>query len=559
MADKLTFSNLRYRLRGMSHRMRLWSGLILFLFAATHLLNHALGIVSFEAMQTVQIWRTFVTQSWLGNAVLIWAALTHFCLGVAKFLRVRTWRMDVRSAVQLGFGLLIPVLLIRHVIGTTVPQDQFGIKVDYAFALWAMWPGEVINQAVLITLVWVHGCIGLYHWLSSKPFFRRTIELWYAFAVLTPTLGYLGFISAARLRAAEVVYENPFTTEQYQQITTMFVDGKLIYGAILAVAVGLWFALLFSDRLRTRVTIAYTDGTKISATKGQSLLEISRANRIPHASVCGGRARCSTCRVRITQGLDDQPVASEAEQKVLRRVGAPANVRLACQLRPSADLSIAQLLPGNIGPTASGLADKYHWGVERQVTLLFCDLRGFTQLSERLLSYDVVFLLNLFLGRMAEAIEDSGGHVDKFMGDGIMAIFGMDTTPEVGARQAITAARAMGGDLDSLNQSLRDDLPEPLAMGIGIHTGPAVLGRVGAPRKSGQIAPLTALGETVNIASRLEAKTKDLGVQLVVSAHTMTVSGLKPRPSDKVAQTKIRGLSTPIKIYALPRALDLPE
>jgi adenylate cyclase len=552
-------SILHRRLRGTSHRLRLWTGLILFAFAATHLLNHALGLVSFEAMQTVQVWRTAITQSQVGNVVLISAALTHFCLGVAKFLRMRTWHMGLRSGVQLGFGLLIPVLLIRHVIGTTVPQDQFGIQVDYAFALWAMWPGEALNQALLITLVWVHGCIGLHHWLAAKPIYRRAIGLWYALAVLIPTLGYLGFAFAARLRASEASYKNPFTTAQYQLITDMIGEGKLIYAAILAAALGIWLALLFADRFRARVKISYAEGMTVSATKGQTLLEISRANRIPHASVCGGRARCSTCRVRVTKGLEDQPAASEAEERVLRRVGAPANVRLACQLRPSADLSIAQLLPGNFGSEVEMQADKYHWGVESHVTLLFCDLRGFTQMSERLLSYDVVFLLNQFLGRMAAAIEDTGGHVDKFMGDGIMAIFGMDTTPEEGARQAIAAARAMGGDLESLNQSLREDIPRPLAMGIGIHTGTAILGRVGARSKTGQIAPLTALGETVNLASRLESKTKELSVQAIVSAQTMALSGLLLDPSNPVVQIHVNGHSALIEVYAIQRALDLPS
>ena len=296
----------------------------------------------------------------------------------------------------------------------------------------------------------------------------------------------------------------------------------------------------------------------VLAPRGLTVLDVSRMNRIPHASVCGGRARCSTCRVRVIEGLGQLPMPSEIEAQVLRRVGAPPKVRLACQLWPTADLRLSTLLPADFGVVGGARADKYLWGVEQEVTILFCDLRGFTKVSEGRLSFDVVFLLNQFLGRMAEAIEDTGGFVDKFMGDGIMAIFGMDAPAADGASKALVAARAMGGVLDSLNQSLRDELRVPLSMGIGIHSGSAILGRIGAAHRTESVARLTALGETVNIASRLENKTKELGVQVAVSATCMTTSGLVP--GDRVAPltVEVRGLSNPIDIYTAARATDLP-
>ena len=159
--------------------------------------------------------------------------------------------------------------------------------------------------------------------------------------------------------------------------------------------------------------------------------------------------------------------------------------------------------------------DKFFWGVEQEVTLLFSDLRGFTKLSEHRLSYDVVFLLNQYLGRMSEAIEDTGGYVDKFMGDGIMAIFGIDKPVKQGAIDALNAARAMGGVLDALNQSLHEELVGRLDMGIGIHTGPAILGRIGAAGGADTGRRITALGDTVNTASRLQSLTRSLETPLV--------------------------------------------
>ena len=289
------------------------------------------------------------------------------------------------------------------------------------------------------------------------------------------------------------------------------------------------------------------------------MLDISRNNRIPHASVCGGRARCSTCRVRVVEGHETLPPPSETEIKVLKRVAAPANVRLACQLRPTANLTISTLMPGNLDAARGGTIDRYHWGVEQEATILFCDLRGFTKMSEGKLSYDVVFLLNQFLGRMAEAIQNSGGFVDKFMGDGIMAIFGMETSAQDSAVSAIKAARAMGGVLDGLNQSLREELPAPLQIGIGLNTGPVVLGRIGAELRTDAAARITALGETVNTASRLEGLTKPLKLQIIVSKTTIETSGLTPGERMERRNVDVRGLSQRVAVYAVKRATDLPS
>lgn len=547
------------RFRPNQAQLRLWSGLVLFAFATTHLLNHTLGLVSLEAMQAGQDLRLLITRSLIGTLVLCSAALVHFSLGIAHFVRLRTWRIGTRGVVQLLFGLLIPILLIRHVLGTRGAHELFGVTDNYTYALWAMWPGEGVRLALLIALVWIHGCIGIHMWLSPKPWYRRNLWAIYGLAVLIPALAYAGYVSAARMVHLRGGVSSPFTSAQYAEMQQNFLRGSYSYFAIMAAAIGVWLLLLMGNQMGARIRVRYAYGPVISAARGLSVLEISQMNRIPHASVCGGRARCSTCRVRVLEGLEQLPPASVTEQQVLRRVGAPANVRLACQLRPTADLTISTLLPANLETGQSGDFDKYHWGVEREVTLLFCDLRGFTQMSEGRLSFDVVFLLNQFLGRMAEAIEDSGGFVDKFMGDGIMAIFGMESTPADGARRAIAAARAMGGVLDSLNQSLHEALRVPLSMGIGIHSGPAILGRIGAAHRTEAVARLTALGETVNIASRLEQKTKDLSVQVAVSAYALALSGLEATEKTLPQTVDIRGLSQPLDIVVAQRATNLPQ
>lgn len=540
-------------------RLRSVSGVILFAFVVLHLLNHALGLVSIDAMTAFEHARKALTRNPLGTGILTLAALTHLALGLSKMIQIQTLRIGARNLLQMAFALVIPILLIRHVMGTRGVHGLFGIRDDYPFVLSATWPGDGWNMAILIVLVWVHGCIGLHYWFAMRPWYRARMWLWYGLALLIPALAFSGFVSAARINRLEGVPYDRIDATQYDYLMGLITDLRYGYLVVLAFAVVAWALLLVADRIGSRVKVTYSSGLAVNAPRGLSLLAISRINNVPHASVCGGRARCSTCRVRVIAGQEHLVPPQEREMNVLRRVGAPANVRLACQIYPSGDITVSTLLPAQVAPGGDQAFDKYLWGVERDVTIMFCDLRGFTSISEGRLAYDVVFLLNQFLGRMAETIEDTGGFVDKFMGDGIMAIFGKDTSSEEGARDAIAAARAMGGVLESLNQSLRESLPAPLSMGIGLHTGPAILGRIGALQQTEAGGTrMTALGQTVNLASRLEAKSKELGVQVVLSAACAKRAGLRSIAGSEPELIEVRGLAKPVLVHAFRRTSDLP-
>src|SRR5262249_55109075 len=154
-----------------------------------------------------------------------------------------------------------------------------------------------------------------------------------------------------------------------------------------------------------------------------------------------------------------------------QRIGAPEGVRLACQLRPQGDLRVTPLLPATAQPRDGFLRPGYLQGSEREIAILFADLRAFTRLAESRLPYDVVFLLNRYFGERGRAVETAGGRIDKFIGDGVMALFGVESGTAAGCRQALAAARLMAERLDELNRSLADDLVDPLRIGIGIHTG----------------------------------------------------------------------------------------
>ena len=248
------------------------------------------------------------------------------------------------------------------------------------------------------------------------------------------------------------------------------------------------------------------------------------------------------------------PAASDAESRVLARVGAGPHVRLACQLRPSHDLRVTPLIPPSVPPALSWSQGHLMAGEERELCVLFADLRGFTGLSEQRLPYDVVFLLNRYFEAVGDAIDGAGGVTNQFTGDGVMALFGLEVGIEQGARQALSAAQAMQTAMQRLSADLHEELVTPLRLGIGIHSGPTVVGHMGR----GVATYLTAVGDTVNTASRLQDQTKDYACELVISARVarqagVDVSGMRHE------QITVRNRAEAIDIVIVPEVRDLAQ
>jgi len=304
----------------------------------------------------------------------------------------------------------------------------------------------------------------------------------------------------------------------------------------------------YAIQTRNRVRITYPGGVHVAVPRGLTILEGSRLFGIPHTSVCGGRGRCSTCRVRILQGWDSLPPAKPAEIRVLKRVGAPPNVRLACQLRPTHDVSVSPLVAATTAAThGHGYTQPpYLAGEERNIVVLFADLRSFTGMAERKLPYDLVFVLNSYFKVAGEAVAQAGGVIDKFLGDGVMALFGIESGSSEGCRSALAAASSIVGGVKYLNQLLATELAEPLKIGIGIHAGPAVVGRMGY----GPAVHLTAIGDTVNVASRLQDLTKEYACEMVISEQVAQQAGLNVASFPRHELT-VRNRREPLTIYVI--------
>jgi adenylate cyclase len=286
--------------------------------------------------------------------------------------------------------------------------------------------------------------------------------------------------------------------------------------------------------------------------KGLSVLDASRRAGIPHASVCGGRARCTTCRVRVLLGSESLPPPSPVETRVLAPLHVDRTVRLACQLKPTANISVWPLMPPAMTVRDEDRLDVAETGTERYVAILFIDIRASTQLVESRLPYDVVFLLNRFSEAVGSGIIAAGGTPNQFTGDGMMAIFGMNTDAEAACRQALEAARLIDWHLAEMNRSLANELPQPITVGIGIHAGDVIVGTMGYREH----AQTTAIGEAVHVASRLQDLTKEYNCQLAVSDVVGTAAGM-PLDDFPRHDIQVRGLSAPLSIRTIDSAAML--
>jgi adenylate cyclase len=544
-------------------RLRLATGLILFFYVLTHNLNHALGLVSLAAMDSARIlfigfWR-FPPIEW----IFFLSILTHFTLGLRALYGRHSLRMPFWEGAQLILGISIPPLLMLHFLGTAVASNVFGIDDAYEEVVLALASNPILvglqTAAVLVT--WIHGCIGLGFWLRLKHWYPKARTALYTAALLIPLLALLGFSQAAREVTAlakqpgwfeeMAIRRNLPGSEAVDQIYHWLNLALMGYGAILVAVLATRYTREWLIRHRA-IRVTYPDGRVVSIQPGSTILEASRIGNIPHAAVCGGRGRCSTCRVRILAGDATLPPPSIEELKVLARVGAAPGTRLACQAKPQGFVKVVPLLTATAGPNQAQARNDFHSGKEREIAVLFADIRGFTQFSEQRLPYDVVFLLNRYFRAMGEAVIASGGHLDKFIGDGVMALFGVDGRTDNAAAQALDAARRMAINLAEMNAGFGEELKSPLKIGIGIHYGPAIVGEMGY----GAVQSLTAVGDTVNTASRLETATKELNCQLVVSQALLEAAKL-PGETGKPHEIELRGRKATLHVFAVKDAAKL--
>ncbi|HEY7844208.1 MAG TPA: adenylate/guanylate cyclase domain-containing protein [Bradyrhizobium sp.] len=555
---------IRTFLRGIGVRqVRLVCGMVLFTYLISHFLNHALGNISLDAMAEgieyhIAFWQ------FLPVAIIFYTSvLLHSGLGIWALYQRRQFSWKAMEPLQLALGLSVPLLVAVHIIGARLGQALYGHEKLYPQELYAFWvshPMKALQISSVLVIAWVHGCIGLYFWLRMKPWFKRAAPYLLASAVLVPTLALLGFYQAGRTVIAlsgdtawqaanlgERQVGTPAEQGMLDNIVDYFIAGYL---GLIGIAILARGARALLERSAGMINLSYGNGRTVRVPKGLSVLEASLRNNVPHASVCGGRARCSTCRIRVIGDHTTLPEPSQREAFVLARVGAnDPSIRLACQLRPTGDLTFFQLFIPSLASANAHASNPARIGEERYLVSLFVDMRGSTKLAEKRLPFDTVFVVNRFLAAVSQAVIECGGRPNQFVGDGMLALFGLAASAQTACRQAIRAAALISVNIDDLNQFLSHDLREPIRFGIGIHGGEVIVGDIGYRDHM----VFTALGDPVNVAARLQDMTKTLACEAIISEEVRATAGLGEHDLPQ-QEVEIRGRAEPMIVRVVAEA-----
>ena len=547
--------------------VRLTTGLVLFTYVGTHLLNHSLGNISLAWMERDLLVQKFIWQGWLGTGVLYCALVTHFFLGLWALYERRSVHWNPGEVTQLVLGLCIPPLLANHLANTRVAFAEFGLNKGYAQLLYSFWIASPFfgrAQLMLLVVAWLHGCFGIWFWLRLKPWFGAWRSVLLSVAVLLPVLALLGFLQGGRdviALAQDPVWRASATRPsiigtglQNLWLTDLRNDFLFFDGGALLLVLAARLVRTVRERRVGRLCIVYPDGRKVFAPLGFSVLEASRMAGIAHASTCGGRARCTLCRVRVLSNVP-LPAPAEAEQRVLERLGADSQtVRLACQLRPIHDLCVWPLVPPGASTAFLQRRQRDVMPQERFAAFMFVDMRNSTQLAAAQLPFDSIFVVSRFLSAVCAAVVQAGGLPNQFLGDAVLAIFGLRSEPAVACRQALSAVPLVAANIEELNAALEQQLQTPIRFGIGLHCGRAVMGEIGFREH----VTFTAIGDPLNVASRLEQLTREIGCEAIVSEQVFQHAGVSASGLPQLA-ARLRGRHDPLPVRVLSKAAQMPR
>ncbi len=540
-------------------QIRLAGGLVLLTYVTLHLLNHALLNVSVDAAGVVLLVQKAIWQSVAGTAVLYSALVSHALLGLWALYARRGPGWRTSEIWQLLLGLCIPAMLANHILVTRVAWSVYGLNKGYEAELAALWvvePRWGWLQIGVLVVAWSHGCLGLFFLLRLRRWWPDWQAPLLMAATLLPTLAVLGFVEGGRVVAMAMespawrLAHLPVTVTgdavQKAQLASLRAGFLTLYGAAIGLVLAARGARLALEARGRCFNVGYPGGRTIRVPRGLSVLEASQRARIDHASVCGGRGRCSTCRVLISRSATPLPAPSIHEQAVLDAIGAAdGHVRLACQLFPLSDLEVVPIIPP--ATAAQFILRRARLpGEERFVVAMFIDLRGSTGMAERRMPFDSVFLLGRFITTASQAVAGCGGRPVQFLGDGVLALFGLDNEPDEACREALDGMRAVVGALAELGPLFDQAAGMRLRYSIGLHCGRAIVGEIGFGR---QLA-FTALGDPINTAHRLQELARDMDVAAVISDRVFEIAGVEELPSPGMA-VDLRGRAAPLNVRVL--------
>jgi len=260
-----------------------------------------------------------------------------------------------------------------------------------------------------------------------------------------------------------------------------------------------------------------TDNKTICASPDSTILEATLKAKINHIHVCGGNARCTTCRVYIMDGLSNCRPRNEKEKQLAEKLGFPQNIRLACQTKISGNITIRRPVVDDLDIEIIlkqfGDAPGTKLGQEKDLAILFTDIENYTEFAEAFPAYDVVHVLNRYYQTMNAIIVQHKGVISDVAGDGILALFGVIEDSKNPVLDAINTVRAMNTSLIQFNAYLNQMYDRSFGIRAGINFGKVIVGNF----DTGMMSKISAIGDAVNLASRIETANKDFGTQLLIS------------------------------------------
>ena len=514
--------------------LRMVSGLVLFTYIGTHLLNHALGLISLDTAEAGMAIAVEVWYSLPGTILLYGAFAIHFMMALIAVYERRTFRLPPLELLRIVLGFTMPILLIGHAASTRLAYEMFGLSSDYTRVVSNLWAaGSQGWQLGLMAPGWLHGCLGLHFAFSRRWWYRQFRFVLFSAALLLPVLAALGFIAMGKelaaspaAAAAALEYLNPNNAAQRLALA-QWKDNLLnwYFSIIGAAFIAREIRNLIERRRKRLVSLSYP-GQTVRVPRGWSVLEASRSFHLPHAAMCGGRARCSTCRVRVTNGEEfcpPRPTTSRprsAASAPRRTFAWPASCG-----RRAISRSCRWFAPRarSTGPRRRDAAASARSSCCSAISAIAPTCR-----SDHL-PQDLLYVLTLYVEGVGNAIRASGGTLSYVEFDSICALFGHEGDANA-AQGALRAAGAIEGVIADLNNRLGRRRDSKVRIAVSIHAGRAAIGEIG----SSEPPMLMAIGEAVDVANDLRKAAAERDKAFAISEKVYADAGLAPVHQDSI-------------------------
>ena len=532
--------------------LRLASGLVLFTYITLHLICHALGLVSLGVAEAALHATVLLWHSPLGTLLLYGAAAVHVSLALLAIYDRRTLRLPALQVTRIALGLVMPLALIGHFVGTRYAAERYGLPAEYSRVAAGLWAKGAQGLSLgLLAPGWLHGCLGLRFAFGHRPALRRWHRLFFAAALVLPVLAALGFVTMGReLAAAAARGELPAAPVSATRESGLDAvrDGTLAAYAALIVLVVLGRELrrVREGRSKSVVWIAYPD-RRVSVPRGWSVLEASRSFGIAHQAMCGGRARCTTCRVEVVDGGEHCPPPGVDEQRALGcGPDVRGGLRLACQLRPTGDIRIESMLAAVSRSAAAGPVEPSSG--ERMAALLCFDARvGGGSEDAAVSAHDALYALDRCLAIAQAASPAVTGLVGN--GAGWCLLFAMPDGPREAASQALSAAR----QIERAAAPLAVEPGLRVGFSLVLHVGRVTVGSIG----EGDSRLLVAVGPAVGESDAMRQFAAHRGSRLLVSEAAF---GVLAMPDDGVQWYRVGAAAgagqSALRVAELPQARE---